>query len=60
MVVTIVYHVPRNQALAALDGASADAPARWARYLTAWTAWNHARTVSALAAATALIVSLRY
>ena len=49
--VTMVFNVPRNDALAALDPGSAEAAARWADYLSSWTAWNHVRTgASALAA----------
>ncbi len=58
--VTIVFNVPRNDALAAVDPASADGAALWASYLTAWTAWNHVRTAAALAAAAALSIALRY
>lgn len=56
---TIVYHVPRNDALAAAEPNSADAAKLWARYLAEWTAWNHARTATALAAAAVLTIALR-
>ena len=56
--VTIVFHVPRNGALAAVDPAGADAGRLWARYLTGWTAGNHVRTAAALAAATFLLSAL--
>jgi uncharacterized membrane protein len=49
--VTIVFNVPRNNALAAVDPASADGAGLWAGYLSSWTAWNHVRTAAALAAA---------
>jgi uncharacterized membrane protein len=58
--VTMVFNVPRNDALAALDPASADAAAYWARYLTSWTAWNHVRTAAALAAAACFTIALRW
>jgi uncharacterized membrane protein len=58
--VTIVFNVPRNDALAAVDPASAAGADLWASYLTAWTAWNHVRTAAALAAAAALSVALRH
>ncbi len=60
VLVTIAFNVPRNNALAAVDPASADGAALWASYLTAWTAWNHVRTAAALAAAAALSIALRY
>ena len=52
--VTMVFNVPRNNALAAVDPASAEGARLWASYLSGWTAWNHVRTVAALAA-TALL-----
>ncbi len=58
--VTIVFNVPRNNALAAVDPASAAGAALWSSYLTAWTAWNHVRTAAALAAAASLTVALRH
>ena len=56
--VTMVFNVPRNDALAAVDPASAEGARVWARYLSRWTAWNHVRTVAALAAASALTLAL--
>ena len=58
--VTIVFNVPRNDALAAVDPSSAAGTTLWASYLTAWTAWNHVRTAAALAAAAALSIALRH
>jgi len=58
--VTIAFNVPRNNALAAVDPASAGGDALWASYLTVWTAWNHVRTAAALVAAAALSIALRY
>jgi uncharacterized membrane protein len=59
MLVTIVFNVPRNNALAAVvDPASADAAGLWAGYLTSWTAWNHVRTAAALGAAASLTLAL--
>ena len=48
--VTMVANVPRNNALARLDPASAEADSYWARYLAEWTAWNHVRTGAAVIA----------
>jgi uncharacterized membrane protein len=56
---TIVYHVPRNDALAAIDPDSAGAADHWGHYLSAWTAWNHVRTIASIAAAGTLTVGLR-
>ena len=57
VVVTIVFNVPRNNALAAVNSASADGARLWASYLTTWTAWNHVRTITALTAAALLMMS---
>lgn len=55
---TIGYHVPRNDALAAVEPGSADAAALWNRYLAEWTRWNHVRAASGLAAAAAFTGAL--
>jgi uncharacterized membrane protein len=59
ILVTIVFNVPRNDALAAVNPASADGARLWADYLTSWTAWNHVRTIAAVVAAAALTLALR-
>jgi uncharacterized membrane protein len=51
ILITIVFNVPMNNALASTSVDHPDAAAMWATYLTRWTAWNHVRTVTALAAA---------
>lgn len=55
--VTMFCNVPRNNALAAVTPTSAEAARLWAVYLTEWTAWNHIRTIAALAAAVAFSVA---
>lgn len=59
ILLTIAYHVPRNDALATVDPNSPDAERQWTRYLKEWTAANHVRTLSSLAAATLLTIALR-
>ena len=49
-VLTMVFNVPLNNALAAVDPASADGAALWTRYLRDWTLWNHVRTIASLGA----------
>jgi uncharacterized membrane protein len=49
-VCTVIFNVPLNNALAAVDPASAEAASLWARYLTDWTWWNHVRTISSTVA----------
>jgi uncharacterized membrane protein len=58
ILVTIVFNVPRNEALAAVDPAGADGATLWASYVTSWTAWNHVRAAAALAAAALLVMAL--
>jgi len=58
ILVTIAFNVPRNDALAAVDPASADGANLWRRYVAEWTAWTHVRTAAALAAAASLTVAL--
>ena len=58
IVLTIAYHVPRNDALARVEPHSADAESHWTRYLSGWTAWNHVRAAAALAAAATLTIAL--
>ncbi len=53
--VTMICNVPLNDALAAADPASTGGAALWPRYLSTWTAWNHVRTLSCLAALALLI-----
>jgi uncharacterized membrane protein len=56
--VTAVFNVPRNDALATLDPASAESARLWAEYVTSWTVWNHVRTIAAIAAAILLMIAL--
>ena len=58
ILVTMAFNVPRNDALAAVDPQSADGANLWEGYVPSWTAWNHLRTATALAAAVLLILSL--
>ena len=60
ILVTMVFNVPRNEALAAVDPARAERARLWAGYVTGWTAWNHVRTAAALAAAASLTIALRH
>ncbi|HEV7299293.1 MAG TPA: anthrone oxygenase family protein [Tepidisphaeraceae bacterium] len=57
-VLTIVFHVPRNDALAVVDPASAGAAEHWARYVRSWTLGNHVRTAAAVAAAVVFMMAL--
>jgi uncharacterized membrane protein len=55
---TMLYNVPRNNALARVDPESAEGASYWARYLTEWTAANHIRVAAGIAAAGLLMVAL--
>jgi uncharacterized membrane protein len=57
--VTMAFNVPLNDRLAAAAPDSAEGTALWRHYLVAWTAWNHVRTIGALAATAAFIAALR-
>ena len=54
-ILTMAYHVPRNNALAATDPDSPEAEEEWRRYYREWTGMNHVRALSS-GIATALII----
>lgn len=49
-IATLVFNVPKNEALAALSPGAASSAAYWSDYLVRWTFWNHVRTICSLAA----------
>jgi uncharacterized membrane protein len=55
-VVTMVFNVPLNNALAAVDPGGAQSV--WARYLKDWTLWNHVRTLSSLAGSAFFVAAI--
>lgn len=57
ILVTIVFNVPLNDALAAVRPDSAEATALWERYRSEWTRWNHVRTAASLAAMAAFVAA---
>lgn len=59
IVLTMVYHVPRNNTLGNLDPAAAGSIDAWRRYASSWTAWNHVRTVTTLVSTVLYTLSLR-
>jgi uncharacterized membrane protein len=58
VLVTIVFNVPRNDALAAVNVASPDAARAWSEFQSAWTKWNHVRTIAGLISAGLLTFAL--
>ena len=57
-VVTIVFNVPLNNALAAVQPASSEAGTLWTRYLSDWTWWNHVRTIASTLAFVLFIAAI--
>jgi len=55
---TMFFNVPLNNALAAVDPASAETASVWARYRKDWTLWNHLRTIASTAACALYIAAL--
>jgi uncharacterized membrane protein len=58
ILVTIVCNVPLNNRLAAVRADGAEGASLWKLYLSTWTAWNHVRTVTSIAAAASFIMAL--
>lgn len=57
-IVTMVFNVPLNDALAVVDPSSTEAASVWARYLRDWTMWNHVRTIASTAACACFIAAI--
>lgn len=57
--VTMVFNVPRNDALARVTPTTVEAARLWVAYLSAWTAWNHVRTIAALGAMVGFMMAFR-
>jgi uncharacterized membrane protein len=55
--VTTVANVPLNNALATVDPDAPTASRFWHSYVRRWTRWNHARTLSSLAAGATFVVA---
>lgn len=58
LVVTMVFNVPLNNALAAVTSAAGEGGALWTRYLSEWTFWNTVRTIAPLLAMLLFIVAI--
>ena len=56
--VTMIFNVPLNNALAAIQPASNDGASLWARYLIDWTWWNHVRSAGPMIAMGLFIIGL--
>jgi uncharacterized membrane protein len=62
-VITMVFNVPLNNHLDTVDPAGlslADAAREWQAYFSTWTAWNDARTLTAVVAPVLMLIGARY
>ncbi len=57
--VTMLFNVPLNNALAAVQPGTAEAASVWGRYLGRWTMWNTVRTAASTAAMILFIAAMR-
>jgi uncharacterized membrane protein len=57
-VVTVVFNVPLNDALAAVKPSTPEAGAVWTSYLKDWVFWNHVRTIASGVASALFITAL--
>ena len=55
---TMVFNVPLNNQLDAVDPASEEGRALWTQYLSKWTAWNHVRAVATLTSTSLLAFTI--
>lgn len=56
--VTVVFNVPLNDKLAAVDPASAEGATLWTTYLRDWLPWNHVRTLACTVSLFAFVMAL--
>jgi uncharacterized membrane protein len=62
-IITMAFNVPLNNHLDTVNPdalSEVDAAHEWQAYLSTWTAWNHARSVTSFIGAALLLVGLRY
>lgn len=45
---TLLIHIPKNDALAAYVAGSVSDASTWAEYYSSWTAWNHVRMLASI------------
>lgn len=57
-IVTVVFNVPMNEALAKVDPGSPQGAALWRDYLARWVMWNHVRTLASLVALASYAMAL--
>ena len=59
LLLTLVLHIPKNDALAAHKPGQASDAAVWADYYTSWTAWNHVRGLASMITVACLSYALQ-
>lgn len=57
-IVTMIWNVPLNNALAAVTSTDPASAATWAGYLRDWVLWNHVRTVTCAAGSALFILAI--
>jgi uncharacterized membrane protein len=58
LVLTVRYHIPRNNRLMKVDPTGVGSEDWWRQYVAEWTTWNHVRTIASLAATGLFAVAL--
>lgn len=58
ILITMIFNVPMNNALAAATPTDAHSADLWTNYLANWTFWNHIRTAASFGAAALLTIAL--
>jgi uncharacterized membrane protein len=58
VLITMIFNVPLNEALAKVDPPSSTGNEIWALYLDRWAFWNHARTISSIASCACFLLVL--
>ncbi len=55
--ISMVFHVPRNNRLDRVDANSVEGQTVWAAYLVSWTRGNHVRTATAALSVVCLLLA---
>ncbi|WP_337659968.1 anthrone oxygenase family protein [Anderseniella sp. Alg231-50] len=55
-IVTVVFNVPMNRRLDAMNHESTETASYWTVYASSWTLWNHVRTVASAASAACFLI----
>jgi len=58
LILTVRYHIPRNNRLMKVDPTAGGSEAWWRTYVAEWTTWNHVRTIASLAATGLFAIAL--